>query len=192
MDVLASSGLRTTVLYVRAPEKSLSRPEHVSTKSIFLVSSESECETAEAWCRDNKIDFFDLIPIFNGKNKDFFIKNMFLSEEDILRSHLERRTVFAHMVVNTEFFGHMTVMPDGKVYADPTEQSIGNIEDSVYDLITSELEHNTAWRKTRNMLEKCHTCLYRYLCPSPNAYEKIMNIDCICTNKIKKKEGETM
>ena len=103
----------------------------------------------------------------------------------------ERKAVFAHMAVNTGFFGSLTFMPDGRAYASPAYgEQIGDISDSVYDLITAELERNTAWRLTRNMPKRCKNCLYRYMCPSPSAYEKVMGFDCICTD-LKEIGGDT-
>lgn len=163
----------------------------VAARHIFLITSEKDYEEAIKWSGDNGIETPEIVPVFNGVNAGFFRDNVFLTEREILGSRLERRAVFAHMAVNTGFFGSLTFMPDGRAYASPAYgEQIGDISDSVYDLITAELERNTAWRLTRDMPGRCRNCLYRYLCPSPSAYEKVMGIDCICTD-LKEKGNDT-
>lgn len=48
------------------------------------------------------------------------------------------------------------------------------------ELITNELEQNTAWRKIRNE-KPCNECLYQYLCPPVSNYEMIFNKQNLCT-----------
>ena len=117
----------------------------------------------------------DIIPVFDGFNKDFFYNYVFLSKQDILSSKLNRRNVFSHMALNINTFGKIAVMPNGKVYANLLGQSIGDLTTTVYNLIQAELSQNTSWRRTRDHLAYC-----RYLCPSPTQYEVLMGENCIC------------
>lgn len=184
--ILSGSGISTALLHAAPFTDYISQA--AAARHIFLITSEKEYGEALRWSGDNGIEAPETVPVFNGENADFFRENVFLTEREILGSRLERRAVFAHMAVNTGFFGSLTFMPDGIAYASPAYgEQIGDISDSVYDLITAELERNTAWRLTRDMPGRCRNCLYRYLCPLPSAYEKVMGLDCICTD-LKKKE----
>ncbi len=159
-------------------------------RHYFLITSEKEYTEVDKWSSENSIEPPEIIPIFNGNNTDFFHRNVFLSESEILDSRLIRRSVFAHMVINVGYFGKLTFLPDGKAFADPaTDIPVGSINDSVHNLIIAELDHNTAWRRTRDTLDRCKKCIYRYLCPSPSSYEKVMKLDCICTG-FKRKGGD--
>lgn len=179
--VLLNSGISTAVFHTIPFVDNFGFMPTV--KHIFLVTSNDEYLEAEKWCKNNCVESSDIIPVFNGRNKNFFYDNVLLSEQDILNGPLEKRLVFAHMSVNTGNFGRFFIMPNGKVYANMTcDTSIGDINYPIYDLITFELEYNTAWRRTRDVLNQCKNCLYRYLCPSPSVYEEVMKLDCICTN----------
>lgn len=179
--ILSNAGISMAVLHT-APFATDINPM-LPARHIFLITSEKEYTEVNKWSSGNGIDSPKIVPIFNGKNATFFRRNVFLSEREILDSRLIRRAIFAHMTINAGYFGKLTFMPDGKAYADTaSEIPIGCINDSVYTLITAELEHNTAWRRTRDAFERCNKCIYRYLCPSPSPYEKVMKIDCICTD----------
>ncbi len=181
VEVLSNTGISVAVLHkVSFATKINAMP---AAKHFLLITSENEFAEANKWSNDNCVDTTEIVPIFNGRNADFFRRNVFLSEREILDRRLTRRTIFAHMVINTGYFGKLTFMPDGKAYADPASGiSVGCINDSVYTIITAELEHNTVWRRTRDALERCGKCIYHYLCPSPSSYEKAMKLDCICTD----------
>lgn len=157
------------------PELCLSKASHKC-----LVSSEKEYQESLSWAKDKCIEAMDIIPVFDGFNKDFFYNYVFLSKQDILSSKLNRRNVFSHMALNINTFGKIAVMPNGKVYANLLGQSIGDLTTTVYNLIQAELSQNTSWRRTRDHLAYCHSCLFRYLCPSPTQYEVLMGENCIC------------
>ncbi|WP_143822520.1 MULTISPECIES: hypothetical protein [unclassified Muribaculum] len=165
-----------------------SRIMKLSLRHVFLVTSDDNCKNAEDICKQDGITDFVCVPVFNGNNYEFFNDCVFLNEEEILRTRLSRHEIFTHQVININYFGRLFLFPDGNVFAGPGKCPVGNIHDTVYSLIISEMDKNTAWRKTRDMLARCKTCIYRYLCPSPSSYEEVMGIDCICTDKIKRKE----
>lgn len=184
VTIIAENKINLAVLHISPFTSDLSQMP--DAKHIFLITSNKEYTEANKIRYDNDKVATDVVPIYNGENIDFFHDSVFLSEHEILNSKLERRTVFAHMSVNTGFFGKLTFMPDGKAYAcSASDIPIGDINDSIYNLIFTELEHNTAWRKTRDYHEQCKTCMYRYLCPSPSVYEKVMECECICSDFLK-------
>lgn len=187
--ILADTGINVAMLHT--PSLATDINPRTVAKHIFLITSEKEYTEANDWSSRNGIATPDIVPVFNGSNAAFFYDNVFLSEREILGSHLKRRSVFAHMAVNTGHFGKLSFMPDGQAYADTASGiSVGCINDSVYALITAELEQNTAWRRTRDLLDRCKKCMYRYLCPSPSAYENVMKLSCICIDK--EKGGEKL
>lgn len=151
-------------------------------KHMFLIASEYDYKNAEEASFQNHDYDIKLMPVFTGGNAEFLKDNVLLSKDDIMSSDLDRRGVFMHQVLNTNHFGTLYVMPDKKVYSDVTAPALGSMSDSIYGLILEELSKNYSWRRIRNTGE-CKNCLYRYLCPSPGVYEKLMEIECICTDK---------
>ncbi|GHT19042.1 hypothetical protein FACS189429_6290 [Bacteroidia bacterium] len=114
---------------------------------------------------------FQAQPFFNGGNIDFFRENVFLNKEDIFADTVPLRTIFCNQKLNSNFFGKLFVLPDGSVRANLNAEILGNIkEKSLLELISKELNTNTAWRKTRNETP-CNECMYQYFCPPPSNYE---------------------
>ncbi|MDE6695001.1 MAG: hypothetical protein K2J57_04130, partial [Bacteroidales bacterium] len=121
------------------------------------------------------------VPLFNGSNFDFFYKEVFLTKDEITKSSLSKRMIFAHQVLNTHYFGKLIVLPNKNVYSNPNKEALGTIETPVLKLIATEFSKNYSWRSIRNS-EKCQECLYQGLCPSPTFYEEIMHVDCVMAN----------
>ena len=113
--MLSGSGISVVLLHAAPFTDFISQAS--AARHIFLITSEKEYEEALRWGGANGIETPDIVPVFNGENADFFRENVFLTEREILGSRLERRSVFAHMAVNTGFFGSLTFMPDGNAYS---------------------------------------------------------------------------
>lgn len=105
-------------------------------------------------------------------------------KKDILSDNIiPFRRIFSHQKMNGNFFGKLTVLPDGTVYAVLGEKCIGNLHnDTLLKVIYNELSENTAWRCVRDK-KPCSDCLLQYLCPSPSAYEKAMDRSNLCLAK---------
>lgn len=149
--------------------------EGMSVRRICFVRNEADLEGIESLDLTEKDE---IIPLYDGANLDFFRENVFPSKEEILRSRLSKRQVFIHQVMNAGYFGHLTLLPDGNVYADCSAAPLGSMDDSITKTIVHEIEGTQAWRYIRDS-EKCRECLYRYLCPSPRFYERMMGLGCI-------------
>lgn len=146
----------------------------------FLIRSIEEYQFWSDLVENHNIINYQLIPVYDN-NDEFFRENIFLTKSDIEESKLSRREVFAHQALNTLLFGALTIMPDGQIFSNVNCESIGSIDDSIYDLIVNELEQNHAWRKIRNS-PKCAGCIYQWLCPSPSYYEEVMGVEFVCNN----------
>jgi len=151
----------------------------------FFITGEEDYNQAEHLFNTYAISNYKLHPVYTEMNKRFFEKNIYLTKDDIFSKPLSFREIFAHQKLNTNFFGSLTVLPNGNVFANVNGPILGNIEtDSVLDLINKEMNENTAWRKTRNEAP-CTNCLYQYLCPSLSNYEDAIGQPnlCHCTSK---------
>lgn len=123
---------------------------------------------------------FELIPFYNGENMIFLNQNVFLDEKDILSETLEMRKIFCNQKLNFNFFGSLSVFPNGSVKVNPNTPVIGKLPDNtLLELIYKELTSNTAWRKVRGE-GKCNSCMYRFLCPPPGNLESILRREDLC------------
>ena len=123
-----------------------------------------------------------MIPLYTDKNLLFFEKYVFNSLDDILEEPVSRKTVFRRQTLNENFFGKLTIFPDGEVYANLNFSPIGKYpQQSLKELAFKELTQPTAWFYLRDQSSPCADCVNRYLCPSPSNYELVMNKANLCT-----------
>ncbi|MBO6082812.1 MAG: hypothetical protein J6P46_07305, partial [Bacteroidales bacterium] len=141
----------------------------------LLVKSEEDMNHWEELLQDAGDVDYDIKPVADN-NLEFFRKNVFLSEEEILSQKLTKKDIFRHQALNVNQFGTFYVFPDGTVHPAADAPAVGTLEDSVHQMIIRELEENHAWRQTRRLMEPCKNCLYHDLCPSPSVYERIFGV----------------
>lgn len=121
-----------------------------------------------------------IIPIYNGTNRDFFEKNLFIEEDDLFCEPISMRRIFCNQKLNTNNFGTLICFPDGTCRANALAPDLGSLRSqSLLELVHHELLHNTAWRKTRDE-SPCDRCCYRYLCPPPSNYERLLHQSNLC------------
>jgi pseudo-rSAM protein len=146
---------------------------------FFIVGTE-EYEKAELLIENYGIISYMVHPVYTDMNHGFFEEYVYTSREDIFQTKLSFRQIFAHQKLNTHFFGSLTIMPDGEVYANINSSTLGNITtDTLLNIINKEMLTNTAWRKVRDNTP-CSDCLYQYLCPSPSNYEIVIGKSNMC------------
>lgn len=156
-------------------------------KYIFSVTSDGDCQTAEKIIEEHYIANFEFSPFFNNENSDFFEKQVFTSQEDILDSPISQRIIFARQKMNTNFFGHVLLLPDGDVKANSNGSTLGNIRHNhIAEMLERELASTESWRSTRSS-KPCSECLFQYLCPSPSNYEIAMGRKNLCTRIVNSK-----
>ncbi|MDR1371083.1 MAG: TIGR04150 pseudo-rSAM protein [Dysgonamonadaceae bacterium] len=146
------------------------------------ITSVHECEKAE--CLSERLSRLNIEvnikPYYNRKNLVFFEENIFMQQEDIMAVELDRQDVFALQELNTCNFGKITVMPDGKVYANINKEPIGNIREQTGDILCRELLSSESWRHTRYRTAPCNRCRFRLICPSPSNYESVIGKPNLC------------
>lgn len=141
----------------------------------LLVRNEDDVEYWESLLGKDKDVNYEFKPIADN-NLEFFKKNVFLSEEEILSQKLTKKDIFRHQALNVTQFGTLYVFPDDTIHPATDAPAIGTLEDSAHQLVLRELEDNHAWRQTRRLMEPCKQCIYHDLCPSPSVYERILGI----------------
>ena len=152
-------------------EGKISYDFYVSSISEYLLLS----ALADECCL--KANFY---PFYNGSNDSFMREYVYLLKEDILEQKLSKRNIFGRQVFNENLFGKLIIMPNGESYSNLNRDSLGNIKtDTMNKLVYNELEKKDTWLFTRS-IEPCLSCVFRYLCPSPNNYEIFMGKMNLC------------
>ena len=147
----------------------------------LYVSSEEEYEKA-AILKEMLANFSDVSirPFYNGENRSFFENFVYTDQEELDSIAWNRQNIFALQALNMNNFGKITILSDGKVYANVNEAPIGTIQDPIKDLLVKELESKNAWRKTRYDVEPCAHCRFKLICPSPSNYERVIGKNNLC------------
>lgn len=147
---------------------------------IFNISSLNDYQKAEQLIEEYHIEKYQLKPIYTGENIHFFKDNIFLTEEDILSSHITMKDFFIKRLINKNDFGKLHIMQNGDVYANINHPIIGNIfTNSIDEIIQKEFKEGKSWLRIRNQ-DPCDKCLYQDLCPSPSDYEIEIGYPNLC------------
>lgn len=146
---------------------------------VFFVTSLHEYEKIQTRIESEGVNA-KVLPFFTGDNYSFFKEYIFQSEEDILTTPWKQKEIFAHQVINTNDFGNLYIEANGEVFANLHYPSLGTIETGLEQLVHKEMKNGTSWRQTRDQEPVCQECLYRYLCPSPSNYEKVIGRPDLC------------
>lgn len=121
----------------------------------------------------------DIQPLYY-RNLSFFKRNVFLRLKDITSNRVSMKSVFCNQKINSNCFGILNIYPDGSVKALSASSIIGNIyANSLKEIIYNELIINTAWRRIRNV-GICAECCFKYICPPPSQYEKVIGRNNLC------------
>lgn len=114
------------------------------------------------------------LPFYTGENLSFFEKYVFQDQEDILNTSLSKKEILGRQLVNSNHFGKLYIKANGDVCSHINGEPIGRQGDRIQKFVHTEMKNGTFWRKTRDQVEPCHTCLFKYLCPSPSNYEEVV------------------
>ncbi|MEI7661260.1 MAG: TIGR04150 pseudo-rSAM protein [Bacteroidota bacterium] len=139
---------------------------------VFVVQDDQEAELATEMIKTLACRNISFKPYLNGNNIQFFREQVYISEDEIKGSKPTQNQVFSRMVMNENDFGKLVILPDGSVYANLNNASLGNAADhTLEDLVSEELNHGSSWKRTRPSVEPCKNCLYQFLCPPISNYE---------------------
>ncbi len=153
----------------------------IRTNYIFVVQREEEVALAEDIVSTFKIEEPLLQPLFNGRNKTFFRKHVFINKAMILVAKPSLKEIFSRMTLNPQHFGKLTVLSSGDIYANVNAPRLGKLgRDSLYDVIYKEMYHGRSWRRLRTRALPCRHCVYDVLCPPLSNYEYALGQNNLC------------
>lgn len=146
----------------------------------FIVSSETDMERLDdLTIPENSI--YNVHPFYTGDNLTFFQDYVFIDIANLLSEPINRKAIFRHKVLNDNFFGKLSIVPSGDVYANVNYPPIGNIKEaSLKELVYREVTKQQAWLTTRHDVEPCRHCINKDLCPSLSNYELVTGRNNLC------------
>lgn len=150
--------------------------------AVCLVKNEKELSEAEQALpgRENDGKNVELVPVYTGGNRYFFQQHIFTSKAELFLSGLSKRDIFTRMTLNINFFGKLTILPDGHIYSNLNVSPLGSLEDSLYEIIFKELDQEESWLHVRRKAP-CDQCRFRWLCPPVSNYEYAMGRYNLCS-----------
>lgn len=121
-----------------------------------------------------------LVPVYTGENLNFFRECIYTDKDELLCQELSKHDIFTRMGLNTNYFGKLTILPDGSIYSNLNTPSLGRLNDSLYEIIYKELNDGGNWRLVRDF-GPCDQCRFRWLCPPVSNYEFVLNKYNLCS-----------
>lgn len=147
----------------------------------FIVSNELELEQVNRLIVDGDLSKSRILPFYKKDNYDFFKDNVFIDESDVFLHTHTFRDLYRNATLNSHYFGKLTIMPDGQVYADVAKPALGNIsEHTLSEVIWKELESGHSWLRTRSRQKPCKDCVLHDFCPPTSGIEAAMRKNDLC------------
>lgn len=151
----------------------------------FFVSNEAELNMANNLIKKYLLRQYQIRPIYNKKNFDFFKEFVFINEDDIFERKHTFQDIFRNDTLNCNYFGKLIIFANGSVFADINKKAIGDIfQNSVSELIWKELETGKSWFRVRKRQKPCNECILRDFCPPTSNIEVAMRRNDLCNKSL--------
>lgn len=148
---------------------------------IFLIKNEDDFYLCEDLIKQYSLTQTDIFPVLTNSNLDFFRDNIFISLDNIENISLTKQNIFCNQVLNSNYWGHLFILPDGYVYGNLNKKPLGTVQEDAMELIRREINApDSSWKCTREKVMPCQKCIYRNLCPPPSNYEFYLNKFNLC------------
>lgn len=153
----------------------------MAVEFTFVIQQGKDIDAAQAISARFKITDFTFKPYYNGDNFDFFKDNVFVNKQEVLQLKPGLKQIFPRVKTNPLNFGKITVLSNNAIYANVNANIIGRLgEESLYDVVLSEFFDGSSWRKSRDKLYPCRSCVYCFLCPPLTNYEYALKRNNLC------------
>ncbi len=123
-----------------------------------------------------------LMPYYDGMNRSFFERNVFIDKTDILEARATQGDIYVNSVLNRSAFGKLVITSRGSIHANLNTRRLGSLgKDSIYDVLAKEMKTGRNWRRIRPRVRPCRDCVYESLCPSLSNYEYVFRKNNLCS-----------
>ena len=129
-------------------------------------------------------DYFDsnyLFPLYNGKNNSSIQEYLGFFKKDLLNSDFTEHDILVNTYINSNFFGELTIYPNGNVHSCRNSSPIGNLRiNNIKEVVLEELYNQKNWFIVRKRLGLCANCVFNRLCPPLSNIEMCINSPYLC------------
>lgn len=120
------------------------------------------------------------LPVYNN-NIEFFKNNVFVNHEDILNIQHTEKSINTKLLINQLDYGRISIINNGDVYANFSEDKIGNVDhNKISTILAHELTEGNSWLLTRKDIAPCKDCINNAFCPSISNYERVIGKYNLC------------
>lgn len=150
---------------------------------VFLIRNPDAYQTIRRKLADfPQLASYRFRPIYTGRNADFFREYVYVNPEDLLQDAPDLRSIHRNSLLNSHFFGKLTLMPDGEVRTHLGAPSLGNLQNQPWETFIKRAcrRKDSAWFRIRGR-QDCAACLYKNLCPPLSVYEEAIGQSCLCS-----------
>lgn len=148
---------------------------------VFIVEDEVQYNEAESLIAGFEIEVYEFAPYYNGKNREFFQENVFVSKEEIIAGRPSLAKIYTNSLVNEINHGRLVIFSNSAIHANANFPRLGTLgKDSLYDVVYKELYQGKSWRRVREHIKPCNQCTLAALCPPLNNYTYAMDRNNLC------------
>ena len=153
----------------------------INCKYIFVIKDEPDLQRAESLISSYNISNPEFKAFYTGNNLNFFERNLYIERQDIEEERPSLNDIYTRGSVNSVDFGYLTVLSNGKIYANVNNPGLGILgKDSVYNILMKELNNGNSWRKIRKNVLPCKRCTFEMLCPPITNYNISIGKNDLC------------
>jgi pseudo-rSAM protein len=153
----------------------------LESRISVVVTSGSEMKSAECLLDRWPGRRCQLKPYYDGQNRRFFERNVFIGRNDILKARPRQSDIYVNSKINRSSFGGLVVTSRGSIHADLNTPRLGVLgQDSICDVLAKEMKSGKSWQRIRSRLRPCRECVYETLCPPPSGYEYAFRRNNLC------------
>lgn len=156
------------IIYVWNSRKEVSCKIFKNQSNLSLAENETDLQIFE-----NSSHVDEVFPLYNGSNLDFVKKYLSFTQKEILENHICEREIFMNKYINSNFYGELSIYPNGDVLSRKNCAPLGNIKKlDMKRMVLSEFCNHRNWFLTRNRMLVCKDCILNWLCP-PITYNEL-------------------
>lgn len=149
---------------------------------IFFVEEEDNLTIIESYIIDLSFEHsIKIKPAYNGSNSNFILENICVTKDEVISYAHDFHKVEVKKELNSYFWGKVYFYSKGKFKTslfqnNYFETETVNLPDAIFVAMTS----NNDWNLTRDKIDTCTNCNFRFICPPVSPIEKSMNHFKIC------------
>ncbi|MEW5804555.1 MAG: TIGR04150 pseudo-rSAM protein [bacterium] len=148
---------------------------------LIAVRSDKEFLEIRSVFESLKITNYRIMPWFNGLNIEFFEEMVFIDVDDLARSGVSMKEIFAHQRLNKRDFGRLIILSNSDVHGNVNHHRLARLgEQTIDDALLEEMRSGQSWFRVRGKLVPCRDCLFEALCPPPSNYEIAIGRNNLC------------